>query len=149
MMKATRYRQKWNRLRNVRAGEWILLAKMSGMLGAVLVLQKIVSLPTLVSLFDPVPNRSDRLRVSPQRLIHLVNNVVCAGLRDSYCMKRSLLLFHFLRRWGYDARVYFGVVKAEGALKGHAWVNLDGAPVAEWRDPRERFTVTYSYPQAD
>lgn len=60
-------------------------------------------------------------------------------------MKRSLILFHYLRKAGREARIVFGVAKEEGRLEGHAWVTVNGEPFAE-EGPVDRYTVTYAYP---
>lgn len=60
-------------------------------------------------------------------------------------MKRSLVLFHFLRKAGEDAEIVFGVVKDGDKLEGHAWVTVNGQPFAE-EGPVDKYTVTYRYP---
>lgn len=117
------------------------------MLVSLLVLQRAVSLPRLMRIFDARP--APRGRIEPARLVYLATGLVRATLRDRYCMKRSLLIFHFLRRWGYDARILFGVVRDGDELRGHAWIELNGAPLAERGDPRRAYAVTYSYPNED
>lgn len=131
----------------LRPQEWILLSQISAMLPAILVVQRMVSLPKLMEMFDAKPAGKPRLSVEPDRLVYLVTGLVRNTLHDRYCMKRSILMFHFLRKWGYDAQIIFGVMKeADKTLKGHAWVELEGNPLAERGDPRSRYVVTYSYP---
>lgn len=141
-----RYRRVFSRSLRLRPGEWFLLAQMSVMLSALLILQRFLPLPRLMALYDPEPAESPRPKVEPRRLVTLVTALVRITLRDRFCMKRSILIFHFLQKWGYDARIYFGVVKEANELQGHAWVELDGKPMAERGDPRKQYAVTYSYP---
>ena len=48
------------------------------------------------------------------------------------CLKRSLLLFYFLQKWGIQAEFHLGVRYEAGQLSdGHAWLTLDGNIVYE------------------
>ncbi len=107
-------------------------------------LQKRVSVPRLVASFDPIPRQGKSLDIS--RVTWLTRGLLRRLFSGRYCMKRSLVLFHYLRRSGHDAKIYFGVVKEEGKLEGHAWVTVDGCPYAE-EGPVDRYTVTYIYPE--
>ena len=68
------------------------------------------------------------------------------------CLKRSLLLYHFLRRAGYDVQFCMGVrpgkQAADERLDGHAWLEYRGAP---FQEPLEReipsYAVTYRFPE--
>ena len=60
-------------------------------------------------------------------------------------MKRSIILFRYLRKNGRDAQIVFGVAKDGTELKGHAWVTIDGQPFAE-EGGVDRYAVTYVYP---
>lgn len=123
-----------------------LLARMTYMATKVLVLQSRRSLPDLIQAFDVRPGQRMPERIGLNRLVRLVDALMRVWFHDRYCMKRSLLLFHFLRGWGYDVRIHFGVAKVPEGLTGHAWVDLNGYPFKEASDPRATFTVTYSFP---
>jgi len=51
------------------------------------------------------------------------------------CLERSLLAYRYLSRAGAHPRLVAGMRRADGALGGHVWVLLDGAPVHD--DPAE------------
>ena len=55
------------------------------------------------------------------------------------CLPRSLALRRFLGRHGHAARLGLGLRRAEGRLRGHAWVEAQGAILT--RD--ERFVRTF------
>ena len=56
------------------------------------------------------------------------------------CLGRSLVLWFLLRRRGVDVELVIGADAARGgALPAHAWVELDGVPVNDAPDVRERF----------
>ncbi|HEX7071952.1 MAG TPA: lasso peptide biosynthesis B2 protein [Rhodothermales bacterium] len=103
-------------------------------------------LPELVSAFDSEP-RSDELPSDLKRITRQIDLLMRLVYRDRYCMKRSLLHFHYMRRMGLPVTLQFGVTRTGDGLTGHAWVELAGEPYAERFDPRERFARTWSYPQ--
>jgi hypothetical protein len=71
------------------------------------------------------------------------------------CLKRSLVLYHFLRKSGLNVHVCFGVryeedLKDKGKLnkfEGHAWLLYNGHFFLE-RNPEETrtYTMTYCHP---
>ncbi len=64
------------------------------------------------------------------------------------CLKRSLVLYRFLRMYNIPARFMVGVKKEQGKLTGHAWIEIRGQ---HFQDPLENanYTVTFSYPKED
>ncbi|MEO7331161.1 MAG: lasso peptide biosynthesis B2 protein [Minicystis sp.] len=60
------------------------------------------------------------------------------------CLYRSLARYSILRRAGHPARFVMGLRPSEPEILGHAWVELDGAPVGETVDPA--LVVTFAYP---
>lgn len=73
------------------------------------------------------------------------------------CLRRSLLLYVFLRRIGVDVDVCMGVTRASltvdtsvaNVLDGHAWLLRDDQPFLEPCEPLpDLYTVTYRYPDA-
>ena len=53
------------------------------------------------------------------------------GGPDDDCVPRSLLLYRELSRLGADPTLCIGFKRAEAALLGHAWVEVDGHAVGE------------------
>ena len=131
--------------RELRPGDWVLIARICGMLARIVAVQKRVSVARLVSSFDPAP-AEQRDGIDIGRINWLTRGVLRRLFSGRYCMKRSLILFHFLRKAGQEARIVFGVTKEEGKLEGHAWVTVNGEPYAE-EGPVDKYTVTYSYPE--
>ena len=65
------------------------------------------------------------------------------------CLRRSLVLYHLLRRAGRAVELRVGVRKeSDGALAAHAWLVRDGAPYLE-PDPAMpgRFSVIARLPE--
>jgi len=74
---------------------------------------------------------------------HIIARMVKAasvhGLYSATCLPQSLLLSWFLKRRGITADLCFGVNKTETQLEAHAWVEVDGIPVNDTQDVRERY----------
>ncbi|MDX1428985.1 MAG: lasso peptide biosynthesis B2 protein [Rhodothermales bacterium] len=132
--------------RELRPGDWVRIARICGMLARIVALQKRVSVARLVASFDSAP-AEQRDRIDIGRINWLTRGVLRRLFSGRYCMKRSLILFHFLRKAGREARIVFGVTKEEGKLEGHAWVTVNGEPYAE-EGPVDKYTVTYVYPDS-
>jgi len=63
------------------------------------------------------------------------------------CLRRSLVLFHLLRRAGRPVGLHIGVRKRDGSLQAHAWLVQDGAPYLEPdADEHRAFQVIATFP---
>lgn len=86
------------------------------------------ALAALAPLRKTVPPRPlDRAREAA-RVAHGVARRV---LPRATCVPRSLVLWALLRRMGIDARIRFGARKAGKGIEAHAWVEVEGEPLAE------------------
>lgn len=77
------------------------------------------------------------------RLLRLGWPVVRRG-----CLVRGMTLYRFLREAGFEVSLCFGMGRPpeegpDGDLTGHCWIELDGRPLAEKRDPRAIYTETF------
>jgi hypothetical protein len=91
----------------------------------------------------PLPPPPDPHEIAA--LVARIDRLLAAGrpLVRRGCLTRGLTLYRFLRRAGADVALCFGVGKADGDLTGHCWIEHDGAPLAERRDPRDLYVETY------
>jgi hypothetical protein len=71
----------------------------------------------------------------------------------SSCLKRSLILYHFLKQGGLPLQINFGVRKlAQNSkarvplLDGHGWLSLGGQTYLEKGEPQKAFKLIYSFP---
>jgi hypothetical protein len=88
----------------------------------------------------PLPGPAlDRLIARVVRLSDVV------GLFDRDCLQRSLLLYGELARACANPSLMVGFRRERGRLEGHAWVEVDGKPVAELAQPLETFQVALSF----
>ena len=70
------------------------------------------------------------------------------GGRD--CLERSLVAYRFLARSGARPMLHIGFGRDDQALDGHAWVTVDGLPVAETEDAVSRYVEVLTFsPRAD
>lgn len=112
---------------------------------------KYMKIQSLVSCIDP--RRSHKLsdRISIERVIYLCNRIQDMlrerGLKYT-CLRRSLLLFHFLRYYGQKVVINFGIKWKGNDLTGHSWLTLDGEPYLEPEGKPGKFTFVFSLPDS-
>jgi hypothetical protein len=64
------------------------------------------------------------------------------------CLTRGLTRYFFLRGAGAPVSLCFGMGSPFSAeLEGHCWLELDGEPLFETRDPRPLFAEMYRLPR--
>lgn len=84
---------------------------------------------------------------APGALVRRVDRLLKLGwpLVRRGCLVRGMTLYRFLREAGFEASLCFGMGQPEGepGLTGHCWIELDGQPLAEKRDPRPVYTETF------
>lgn len=86
---------------------------------------------------------------STERIVHLGVLMLARNrlfLKNS-CLKRSLLLYHFLRKHGVEVCIHFGVKKIGDYLAGHSWLTHYGNLLADKERYGEVFTPIVSYPK--
>jgi hypothetical protein len=77
-------------------------------------------------------------RLGPQETARLV--VAAGSVVRARCLARSLVLAHILKLSGAAVALRLGVaVSACGDLSAHAWIELDGAPIADGPDLLDRY----------
>lgn len=69
------------------------------------------------------------------------------------CLRRSLVLYHFLKQTGLPLQINFGVRKLAQnpkprwpLLDGHGWLSLRGQSYLERGEPQREFKPIYSFP---
>jgi hypothetical protein len=79
---------------------WLLLWSI-GLLVVLPVLQRVLRLPTLITLYGAKIPLTILPPLGPDRLQFLVRGLLQQrlGMIQPNCMKQSLVLFHFLRNW--------------------------------------------------
>jgi Transglutaminase-like superfamily len=121
---------------------------------AVPFLYKLLSLPTLLNILTP--RNKIVLKITPELLARgeIMHRYCTRILRENpenmgkMCLRRSLVMYRFLRMSGIAAVFYVGVRKEEQELKGHAWIEINGEYFMN-RESHIKYFVTFSYPEDD
>jgi hypothetical protein len=95
----------------------------------------------------PIPKKVNHGRVG--KIVRYTDFLIWRNIPilKGACLKRSLILYHFLCKEGLQVAINIGVAKEGGDLIGHSWLTLDGAPYYETREHAERFKVVLHYPE--
>ena len=67
--------------------------------------------------------------VPPERIVWLLDVARRYAPARSTCLKDSIVLVRLLRAEGIDAVLNLGVARADGTLRGHAWVECHGRTI--------------------
>jgi Transglutaminase-like superfamily len=102
-------------------------------------LKRLMPLPRLVALMAAKgdPAASGR---ALRRVVSVVDAVLRLRGGDLNCLERSLLLYRFLGGQERAPELRIGFVRdGPASVVGHAWVTIDGEPVAEAEHPSQRY----------
>ena len=96
---------------------------------------RFVPLKRLLRLMTPPAWWRPYRRVATERIVAVVSARLATprNMKRRACLRRGLLLYHFLRLAGRAAELRFGVYPqpdAAGRMHAHAWVTLDGQDLA-------------------
>lgn len=128
------------------------------------VLPLLIRLLTLPQLMNVLTRRSSRLRVHwnkedyREKIVSFTDSILSRGfwIFRNTCLKRSLVLYHFLHPVVADISICFGVrlqkdfpgQDREKGFEGHAWLLRNGEIFLEMnRDIPKTYTVTYCFPE--
>lgn len=90
----------------------------------------------LVECLSPIitPRTADAAELqSAERLARLAGITGRRGAVAATCLRQSLLVYFLLRRRGFGPELKLGVRKQNGRFDAHAWVELQGRPLAQDR----------------
>lgn len=112
-------------------------------------LLRLVRIDRLGGWLEPGRSRpADPAKLDP--LVRRVDRAIRLGwpLVRRGCLVRGMTLYRFLRGAGFEVSLVFGMGQPpeegpESGLTGHCWIELDGRPLAEKRDPRPIYAETY------
>ena len=77
---------------------------------------------------------SEAVVADAQQLARLANVAGRRGLYANTCLRQALAIQWWLRRQGVFAELRIGAHADNGVLQAHAWVELDGHPLAQASD---------------
>jgi hypothetical protein len=79
----------------------------------------------------PQRARSVSAGTDPARLAEVVDTAARFSIVGRSCLTRALVLERLLVRKGVHAQLRIGVQRTGSGIAAHAWVEVDGVPVAE------------------
>jgi hypothetical protein len=121
-----------------------------------------VSILSLLVKFQPLPRALQMVSVraprdsqdpsieTERKLARAIDLLLGADLLifKPICWKRAAILHRYLALNGIATRIVFGMRKAaDGAIDGHAWLEIAGKPILETTVPNHK--VTYAFPSQD
>ncbi len=122
-------------------------------------MMKFFSIPGLMKVLTPknkTKNRNSDLTRVQEKIVKFTDFILNRNIwiYSSTCLKRSLILYHFLRKAGIDVNLCFGVLyngslnhDAIKKLEGHAWLVCKGDIILERNiEITKTYTVTYCFP---
>ena len=124
------------------------------------VLVRVFTLPKLMQVLTPKNSNSyqnRQLHKDKQKIVKFTDYILNwnTWIWKPTCLKRSLVLYSFLRELGLDIQICFGVrynkiVHSKGPQKqlaGHAWLQYDGRYFLEKNDENTgTYKLTYTFP---
>ncbi len=83
---------------------------------------RVLSLPRLLRLIPPASRASTASRLPAERLVALVDVAARRVPLGATCLERSLAASWLLARHGLVAALHIGVVRRNGGVAAHAWL---------------------------
>lgn len=123
--------------------ELLLILRITGFVMILPGLIRFNSIQDVVRKITPAKGRVIRRPLTLDRVIYLCGRVLRIFQRHRYnysCLKRSLLLYHFLRYYQVPVEIGFGVKWMDDDLTGHSWLILHGDVYLEPAGKAEQFT---------
>jgi hypothetical protein len=92
-----------------------------------------------------IPSRNVHSEIEAlRRAVEISKSISLAaqhGLIKATCLRRSFLLWCFLRKEGIPGQICFGVRKINHTLEAHAWVELGGIIINDSTEARDNYFV--------
>jgi len=128
-----RFRDKLDRIKNPN-DLWLLL-EIIGLAFLLPLLLRYLRFPDLLLMLGkkparlPDPDYQNRQAEKVRLFTNFVLGHRFAGRKT--CLKRSLILYHFLRKIGLNVEIELGIARQESGLIGHSWLTCNGSPYPE------------------
>ena len=132
--------------------ESALILRMAAWVSILSLLVKFQPLPRalqMVSLSAPRDSRDPSMETE-RKLARAIDLLLGADLLvfKPICWKRAAILHRYFALHGIATRIVFGMRKgADGAVDGHAWLEIAGKPILETKVPN--YKVTYAFPSQE
>lgn len=143
---------KFHRLADLALVEQALLLQLTALSLILKAVLPIITLPRLTSFLSRMASSTlgripfFHTHRSADRLFTLVDLATTVTHGDARCLPRSLLFFWLLRARRQSVSVCLGVSTRRPLLKGHAWVEQDGAVLGDTPSFIQRYTLFLQLP---
>lgn len=103
----------------------------------------------LLKVIEPKKEISEARHEKIQLIINLYEKI-SHTMRPAFstvCLTKGITLYYFLRRQGSDLTLCFGMPRGYNVqhAAGHCWLEQDGKPFLEGREPHERYIEMYRF----
>jgi len=141
-------------------GDLWLFMRIFGLITHLPIIVKYLSIPTLLKTLTPGGKKFDtNLNADPliEKVVKYTDYILGYNwlVYKKTCLTRSLVLYHFLRKYGIEVHICLGVKKGESfgevdsekILQGHAWLTYDGNIFLEKNSlGAHNFKTTFCFP---
>jgi hypothetical protein len=141
-------------------GDLWLFMRIFGLITLLPVMVKFLSIPTLMNILTPGSNKSGQnldVDFLIEKIVKYTDYILGFNwlVYKQTCLTRSLVLYHFLRKYGIEVHICLGVKKGESLgevdsekiLQGHAWLTYDGNIFLEKNSlGTHTFKTTFCFP---
>ena len=126
---------------------WWLAARMAGWVALLRLGVRRVSVTRLVRFVEPEKTTTVAHERDISRIVALSQRVTAALAErpETQCLVRSLVAYRYLIRAGVRPELRVGFERPGAALRGHAWVELDGMPVTDDHAAVAHLTTTLAF----
>lgn len=125
-----------------------LLARIPYLAAKLFILLYLKPITEVFRLFTP-DSASQLKKWDMQKVIRGVNLffiLPTPPFRPGLCLKKSLILYRFLRENGIDVKINIGFKSMSKKVRGHAWLTLHGRPYLTPQRVVEKFNPCFIYP---
>jgi len=116
------------------------------------VLLKRYDIQKTVDFLTPRRRVKPKKQLSHERVIYLCQRVLNGFARVAFrsnCLKRSLTMYHCLKRHGAAVDIHFGVKMGDEELQGHCWLMVDNQLVGDSEEMVGQFAPMFSLPHSE
>jgi hypothetical protein len=129
----------------MRRGTAWLGARMLAWRLALPALKRVLPLAALARLAWPRRRRRHRRPDREALVAGIVARLYCSERGDDNCLERSVVAYRFLAQAGAEPRLTCGIRRTDGEVVGHAWIVLDGRPLAAADEGVEQYTLVAAF----
>lgn len=144
-----RIRKAVARVAALRPIERVLVAQAAIALPVAALGTRTVGVRRVLAWLDRLDAHAPKGELEPARVVGLVRALARRSPYPMACLESSIVSCAVLRRKGYAATVCIGASRESG-FAAHAWIEIDGSPIGESENVRERFaSLLGGVPRAD